>query len=394
MTALLIRLFIGKNADVGSDRVREKYGLLASVTGIVCNILLSVLKIVVGFLFSAVSIIADGLNNLADMGSSVVNLIGFKLSSKPADRDHPFGHGRMEYMSAFIVSVLIILVGTELISSSVGILRDGTKAPKYSTLAIIVLCISIAFKFWMFLFNRKLAKKINSSALRATAQDCINDSIATAVILVCAIVTMFVELPFNLDAVAAIGVGIFIAFSGISSAKETLDELLGKPPEKEQIENIEREIMSFQNFLGVHDLLIHNYGPGRQFASVHVEVPQNIDIATCHEQIDLCEKLVLERTGIELVIHMDPIDTDNEEVLLTRKALGEAIKSIDSRLTLHDFRMTPKTETRTNLIFDVVVPSDLKIANEDLKVKIGEVAKTINNTFCCVITLDNDYTGN
>lgn len=394
MTALLIRLFIGKNADVGSDRVREKYGLLASVTGIVCNILLSVLKIIVGFLFSAVSIIADGLNNLADMGSSVVNLIGFKLSSKPADRDHPFGHGRMEYMSAFIVSVLIILVGTELISSSVGILRDGTKAPKYSTLAIIVLCISIAFKFWMFLFNRKLAKKINSSALRATAQDCINDSIATAVILVCAIVTMFVELPFNLDAVAAIGVGIFIAFSGVSSAKETLDELLGKPPEKEQIENIEREILSFDNFLGVHDLLIHNYGPGRQFASVHVEVPQNIDIATCHEQIDLCEKLVLERTGIELVIHMDPIDTDNEDVLLTRKALGEAIKSIDSRLTLHDFRMTPKTETRTNLIFDVVVPSDLKISNEDLKVKIGEVAKKINNTFCCVITLDNDYTGN
>ena len=394
MTALLIRLFIGKNADDAETKVREKYGLLASVTGIVCNILLSVLKIVVGFLFSAVSIIADGLNNLADMGSSVVNLIGFKLSSKPADRDHPFGHGRMEYMSAFIVSVLIILVGTELISSSVGILRDGTKAPKYSTLAIIVLCISIAFKFWMFLFNRKLAKKINSSALRATAQDCINDSIATAVILVCAIVTIFIELPFNLDAVAAIGVGIFIAFSGVSSAKETLDELLGKPPEKEQIENIEREIMSFQNFLGVHDLLIHNYGPGRQFASVHVEVPQNIDIATCHEQIDLCEKLVLERTGIELVIHMDPIDTDNEEVLLTRKALGEAIKSIDSRLTLHDFRMTPKTETRTNLIFDVVVPSDFKISNEDLKVKIGEVAKTINNTFCCVITLDNDYTGN
>lgn len=394
MTALLIRLFIGKNADVGSDRVREKYGLLASVTGIVCNILLSVLKIVVGFLFSAVSIIADGLNNLADMGSSVVNLIGFKLSSKPADRDHPFGHGRMEYMSAFIVSVLIILVGVELISSSVGILRDGTKAPKYSTLAIIVLCISIAFKFWMFLFNRKLAKKINSSALRATAQDCINDSIATAVILVCAIVTMFVELPFNLDAVAAIGVGVFIAFSGVSSAKETLDELLGKPPEKEQIENIEREILSFDNFLGVHDLLIHNYGPGRQFASVHVEVPQNTDIVSCHEQVDLCEKLVYERTGIELVIHMDPIDTDNEDVLLTRKALGEAIKSIDPRLTLHDFRMTPKTKTRTNLIFDVVVPSDLKMSAKDLKTQIGECAKTINNTFCCVITLDNDYTGN
>lgn len=393
MTNLLIRLFIGKNADVGSDGVREKYGLLASVTGIVCNILLSVLKIVVGFLFSAVSIIADGLNNLADMGSSVVNLIGFRLSSKPADRDHPFGHGRMEYMSAFIVSVLIILVGVELISSSVEILRNGTASPKYSVLAIIVLSFSALFKLWMFLFNKKLAKKINSSALKATAQDCVNDSIATLVILVCAIVTMFVELPFNLDAVAAIGVGIFIAFSGISSAKETLDELLGKPPEKEQIENIEREILSFDNFLGVHDLLIHNYGPGRQFASVHVEVPQNTDIVSCHEQIDLCEKLVYERTGIELVIHMDPIDTDNEDVLKTRQRLSEAIKAIDSRLTLHDFRMTPQAKTRTNLIFDVVVPSDFKISADDLKAEISKLAKKINQTFCCVITLDNDYTG-
>lgn len=394
MTNLLVKLFIGKNADVSDTKVREKYGLLASVTGIVCNIVLSILKIVVGFLFYSVSIIADGLNNLADMGSSVVNLIGFKLSSKPADRDHPFGHGRMEYMSAFIVSVLIILVGTELISSSVGILREGTGAPKYSVLALIVLGISIVFKFWMFIFNRKLAKKINSSALKATAQDSINDSIATAVILVCAIITMFVKLPFNLDAVAAIGVGIFIAFSGVSSAKETLDELLGKPPEKEQIERIENEILAFDNFLGVHDLLVHNYGPGRQFASVHVEVPKSIDIAECHEQIDLCEKLIYERTGIELVIHMDPIDTDNEDVALTRQKLSEAIKAIDERLTLHDFRMTPQAKTRTNLIFDVVVPSDLKTSDDDLKIQIGEIAKTINQTFCCVITIDNDYTGN
>ncbi len=394
MTSLLIRLFIGKNADTKSDSVREKYGLLASVTGIVCNILLSVLKVAVGILFSAVSIVADGLNNLADMGSSVVNLIGFRLSSKPADRDHPFGHGRMEYMSAFIVSVLIILVGVELISSSVDILRDGTKAPTYTILAIIVLLVSALFKLWMFFFNRKLSKKINSSALKATAQDCVNDAVSTTVILICAVITMFVKLPFNLDAVAAIGVGLFIAWSGVASAKETLDELLGKPPEKEQIENIEREILSFDNFLGVHDLLIHNYGPGRQFASVHVEVPQNIDVVTCHEQIDLCEKLVCERTGIELVIHMDPIDTDNSFVAETRKNLSEAIKTIDNRLTLHDFRMTPKAKTRTNLIFDVVVPADLKFSADELKEEIGKKAKEINGTFCCVITIDNDYTGN
>ena len=394
MTSLLIKLFIGKNADVTSSKVREKYGLLASVTGIVCNILLSVLKVAVGIMFSAVSIIADGLNNLADMGSSVVNLIGFKLSSKPADRDHPFGHGRMEYMSAFIVSVLIILVGIELITSSVDILRTGAAAPKYSLLAIIVLLASALFKLWMFFFNRKLSKKINSSALKATAQDCVNDAIATSVILACAIITMFVKLPFNLDAVTAIGVGLFIAWSGISSAKETLDELLGKPPEKEQIEEIEREILAFENFLGVHDLLIHNYGPGRQFASVHVEVPQNTDIVTCHEQIDLCEKLVCERTGIELVIHMDPIDTDNSFVSETRQKLSEAIKTIDNRLTLHDFRMTPQAKKRTNLIFDVVIPSDFKLSDDALKEEIAKKAKEINETFCCVITIDNDYTGN
>lgn len=394
MTSLLIKLFIGKNADVTSGKVREKYGLLASVTGIVCNILLSVLKVVVGIMFSAVSIIADGLNNLADMGSSVVNLIGFKLSSKPADRDHPFGHGRMEYMSAFIVSVLIILVGIELITSSVEILLSGEAAPKYTLVAIIVLVGSALFKLWMFFFNRKLSKKINSSALKATAQDCVNDAIATSVILACAIITMFVKLPFNLDAVTAIGVGLFIAWSGISSAKETLDELLGKPPEKEQIEEIEREILAFQNFLGVHDLLIHNYGPGRQFASVHVEVPQNTDIVTCHEQIDLCEKLVCERTGIELVIHMDPIDTDNSFVSETRQKLSEAIKTIDNRLTLHDFRMTPQAKKRTNLIFDVVIPSDFKFSDDALKEEIAKKAKEINETFCCVITIDNDYTGN
>lgn len=392
MTSLLIKLFIGKNADVNDEKTRGKYGLLASITGIICNILLSVLKVAVGIMFSAVSIIADGLNNLADMGSSIVNLIGFKLSAKPADRDHPFGHGRMEYMSAFIVSVLIILVGVELVSSSVEILRSGEAAPKYTLLAIIVLLASALFKLWMFFFNRKLSKKINSSALKATAQDCVNDAIATSVILICAVITMFVTLPFNLDAVAAIGVGIFIAWSGISSAKETLDELLGKPPEKEQIEKIESEILAFDNFLGVHDLLIHNYGPGRQFASVHVEVPQNIDIASCHEQIDLCEKLVCERTGIELVIHMDPIDTDNSLVAQTRQALSEAIKTIDDRLTLHDFRMTPKAKTRTNLIFDVVIPSDFKISADDLKTQINIKAKEINETFCCVITIDNDYT--
>jgi cation diffusion facilitator family transporter len=327
------------------------------------------------------------------MGSSLVTILGFKLASKPADPDHPYGHGRFEYISALIVSGLIMIMGFELLKTSVEKIIHPV-APKLGYLSVIILSVSVILKLWMFFFNRKLSKKINSSALKATAQDCVNDAIATSVILACAIITMFVKLPFNLDAVTAIGVGLFIAWSGISSAKETLDELLGKPPEKEQIEEIEREILAFQNFLGVHDLLIHNYGPGRQFASVHVEVPQNTDIVTCHEQIDLCEKLVCERTGIELVIHMDPIDTDNSFVSETRQKLSEAIKMIDNRLTLHDFRMTPQAKKRTNLIFDVVIPTDFKFSDDTLKEEIAKKAKEINETFCCVITIDNDYTGN
>ncbi|MBR4099707.1 MAG: cation transporter [Clostridia bacterium] len=393
MSELLIKLFIKNPQNVKEQAVRTAYGNLGSFVGIVCNLLLCILKITIGSITGSISITADGFNNLSDMGSSVVTMVGFKLSSKPADSDHPFGHGRIEYMSAFIVSVLILLVGFELFKSSISALIENTAPPTYSLTAIIILAVSVLVKLWMFIFNRKIGKKIDSESLIATAQDSLNDTIATTVILLSAGISYYLPLPFNLDAVMGIAVAVFILISGINTARETINSILGTPPDKQLIEDIKNTIMSFSEFEGIHDLIVHNYGPGRQFASVHVEVPQDINIVKCHEQIDICEKLVNEKLGIELVIHMDPIDVNNEAVAFAKVELSNALKSIDENLTLHDFRMTPECETRTNLIFDVVVPSSCKIAEYDLNLKVAEMAKQINPTYCCVITFDRDFTG-
>ena len=391
MTAILIKLFIRNYEDIKNTTVRESYGKLGSITGIICNLILCILKITVGLITASISVAADGLNNLSDMGSSVITMIGFKLSNKPADRDHPFGHGRMEYMSAFIVAVLILLVGFELLGTSIKALLGESELPKFSTATLIILTASILLKLWLFCFNRKIGKKINSQALIATAQDSLNDCIATGVILICVFISMSVTLPFNLDALIGIFLAIFIIYSGINSAKNTINQILGTPPEKELIEDIENTILSFEEFVGLHDLIIHNYGPGRQFASVHVEVPHNSNIVKCHEQIDLCEKLLLTKLNVSVVIHMDPIDTDDENVAQTRQKMSDALTVIDDRLTLHDFRMTPTGDMQTNLIFDVVVPSDLKISTKELQKKIETSATIINPTFKCVITFDTDY---
>ena len=393
MTKLITRIFIKNCENIKDNTVRKSYGTLGGIVGIICNLILCIIKITVGLISGSISILADGFNNLSDMGSSLVTIIGFKLAGKPADRDHPFGHGRMEYMSAFIVSVLILIVGIDLMESSVKSLINNTKTPTYGTLAIIVLIISVLVKLWMFAFNRKLGNKISSDVLKATAKDSLNDSLATTAILVSVGVSLLVPLPFNLDALMGVLVSIFILWSGISSAKETLDEILGKPPEKELIETIETTILSFREFVGIHDLIVHNYGPGRQFATVHVEVPQDIDVVKCHEQVDLCEKLVGEQLDLQLVIHMDPIDCNNETVKDTREKMANAIKVIDEGLTLHDFRMTPLSEKRTNLIFDVVVPTRVNLSEKELEEKIINLAKLINPIFECVITFDNDFSG-
>ena len=393
MTSILTRLFIKNPDDIKDNATREQYGSLSGVVGIICNLLLCVFKITVGALTHSISIVADGFNNLSDMGSSVITILGFKLANKPADKDHPFGHGRIEYMSAFIVAILILLVGFELMKTSVGALIDGTPMPTYSLVSIIVLAVSVVFKLWLFFFNRKLGKKIESETLLATAQDSLNDSIATAVILLSVAVSKLVPISFNLDAVMGIAVALFILFAGINAAKETLNRILGEPPTADLITDIEKAILSRDDFVGIHDLMVHNYGPGRLFASVHVEVPQDINIVHCHEQIDLCEKEIYENLGVALVIHMDPMDVNNEEVNCVRQQLSDGIKVINADLTLHDFRMTPMADTQTNLVFDVVVPQNFTLSEKELKEKVSQIAKLINPTFCCVITVERDFTG-
>lgn len=393
MTEFIIRAFVKNSENTKDSAVRRSVGTLSGVIGIVCNLLLCGIKITAGVLAKSMSIIGDGLNNLSDMGSSLITMLGFKLSGKPADKDHPFGHGRLEYMSAFIVSVLILIVGFELLINSVKSLVSGEKQPFYGTYAIVSLVISLAIKFFLFFFNRKCGKLISSDALRATAQDSINDCFTTLAILVSVVITRVFSVSFNLDAIMAAAVAFYILWAGFSSAKDTVSNLLGKPPEKELIKEIESTVMSFSEFLGIHDLIVHDYGPGRVFASIHVEVPQNVDIVECHEKIDLCEKVVFEKTGVQLVIHMDPIDTDNEQVNKAKEQMLKIIKSIDPRFTLHDFRMTPKSGERTNLIFDVVLPADFTGSTAVLHEVINKKAKETDETFVTVITFDRDYTG-
>lgn len=386
MTSLLIKLFIKEKPD--HPDYRTKCGNLAGAIGIFSNLLLFILKLTVGILSASISVMADAMNNLSDMGSSVVTMLGFRLASMPADPDHPYGHGRFEYISAFIVSGLILLVGVELLKSSIDKIINPVPI-SFTWVSVIILAASVLVKFWMFLFNRKIGRKIESDAVIATAADSRNDALTTAAILISVIVMM--QWGINIDAYMGIAISLFIIWSGFKTAKETLDPLLGQPLDMEKAKELEREIMSFDGFLGVHDLMTHNYGVGRSFASVHVEVPYNSDIVKCHEQVDLCEKLVFERTGVHLTIHMDPVETDNDKLNFAKSVIAERVKEIHPSLSIHDFRMTPKSDERTNLIFDVVVPADMGGKNSELKTKIEKIAKEIDPTYCCVIQFDIDY---
>lgn len=386
MTHLLFKL-IKNSKDTQNPTVRRGYITLGSAVGIACNILLFVFKLLIGILSGSVSILADAFNNLSDIGSSVVTVIGYRLSEKPADKEHPFGHGRIEYMSAMIVSFLIILVGVELLKSSFNKIINPTDLKiEFSTLFVLV--FSILVKFWMFIFNRKIGKTINSTALVATARDSINDSISTSAVLIAVIINLIFKI--NLDAYIGLGVAAFIIYSGIITIKEALDPLLGQPPSNETTNSIVSIINSYDEFLGIHDLIVHDYGPGRSFASLHVEVPSNVDIVACHETIDACEKRLLNELNMEVVIHMDPIVTDDEYTLSVYKTVCEAVVSVDERLTVHDFRMVGG-EKQINLIFDVVIPNDLNDKNEKLKAKIDEKLKAIDNRYETVITFDRDY---
>lgn len=387
MTSLLIRLFIKNHSQTENQQVRQKYGLLGGIVGIVCNVALFLAKIVAGLLTASISITADALNNLSDAGSSIVTLIGFKMSGKPADDEHPFGHGRMEYISGFVVSIAIILVGIELIRSSIDKIIHPEEVT-FSILSVVILLVSIGVKLWMGLFNRKLGKMIDSAALKATAMDSISDVVTTSTVLLGILVSVLTG--FSIDGYAGIIVAMFILYTGFMTAKDTLNLLLGEAPDVKFVQEIEKEVLSYEDVVGVHDLIVHNYGPGRSVISLHAEVPCHIDVLKIHDTIDTIERDLKKKFGCDCVIHMDPIVTDDQKINEVHEKMETLVKLIDPSITIHDFRMV-EGPTHTNLIFDVVVPHKFRLSDEQVVEAVRYAAQTLDKTYEVVINVDKTY---
>lgn len=386
MTKLLINLFI-KDKNVKDTKVRTKYGTLSSITGIIVNFILSIVKVAIGIISNSMSIISDGLNNITDAGSSVITMIGFKMSQKKVDNDHPWGHGRMEYISAFIVDMLIVLVGIELFKSSVDKIINPTM-PDISTVTITILVIAIIAKLWLFVFYNKIAKIINSEAIKGNAYDSISDVISTFVVLLSAIVAKFANV--SIDGYVSILVSIFILFTGFKALKETVDILLGTKPEPELVEGIEEFTKKYDMIVGIHDMMIHDYGPGRKIVSFHAEVPANSDICMAHDIIDQMEQDIYDEFNCITTIHMDPIEVDDEEINKMREITEKIVKEINDDYSIHDFRMT-NGGGRINLIFDLVIPRDEKVDNDKLKVEVQRKIHSENSKYYAVPKIGHSY---
>ncbi|MCI8497064.1 MAG: cation transporter [Clostridiales bacterium] len=352
MIRLLVSRFIRNAEDVQDKHVREQYGVLSGVLGVLCNTLLFLTKLTIGILMNSIAIISDAFNNFSDMGSSLVSIISAKMSNKRPDKEHPFGHGRIEYVSSFIIAFLIMMVGLELAKSSIDKMLHPQPV-EFSWVLTGILSLSILIKVWMYVYNRYLGRTISSSVLLATARDSLNDVIATSAVIVSTVIGAFVSFP--VDGIIGLLVSGLVLYTGFDIAKETVGVLLGSPPSKELVESIRREVMSNEDIKGIHDLIVHDYGPGRVMASLHAEVPDDINIVKIHEVIDETEQRVRRDMGIELVIHMDPIAQNCEETEHFKKIAEEAVHMAGEDLTFHDFRIV-KGENRINLIFDLVIP--------------------------------------
>ncbi len=386
MTDLLIKLFI-KNKNPNNATTRIKYGNLASIVGIVCNILLCISKMVVGLLFNSIAIAADAINNLSDAANSVIAYVGFVISGKPADKDHPYGHARYEYLACLLVSFIILMLGLTLLKESV--LKIFNPVPiKSGIVTIVVLIIAILIKLWMSIFYRKIGKKINSNVLIANSIDSLNDVISTSVILVTTLIASFT--PLNLDGIAGCAVSLLIIYSGVGILKDTIDDLIGTTPEPELINSIIMKLKSYEDVKGIHDLVVHSYGPNNYFATVHVEVSSHEDILVSHDMIDNIERDFAKDLGINMVIHLDPLVMDDDETNEMKNIVLNIITSIDQTLSIHDFRMV-KGETHTNLIFDVLVSVSYKENDEFLIKIISEEIKKYDERFNTVITIDRNY---
>ena len=368
MTKFLIKLFVKNNADVTDPAVRGRYASLAAFTGIVLNLLLFAGKLTAGLLAASVAVVADAFNNMSDAGSAVVTLIGFRLALKPVDKGHPLGHGRLEYIAGFIVDLLIILVGAELFKSSFEKILSPS-LPSVSVLTYALLSAAILVKLWLFFFYRKIGKLIDSSAIRASAFDSLSDTAATALVLISALVSKFTGLA--IDGWAGILVASFILFTGFKAAKETIDLLLGTPPKPEFIEEIRNFVKGYPEVAGIHDLIVHDYGPGRKFISFHAEVPADSDINYAHDVIDCVERDMNEKFGCIVTIHLDPIEMNDARVQEMKKLAEESAAEIDPAFTIHDFRMTSGGK-HVNMIFDLQVPSDSKMPTEEAAKRVAE----------------------
>ena len=389
MIALLSSIFIKNRNDFNDENVRRRYGILTGTIGIILNLFLFATKFSAGIITSAISVTADAFNNLSDAGSSIITLLGFKLSGQKPDNEHPFGHGRIEYISGLIVSLIILIVAFELVKSSIGKIIHPEEV-KISVLTFVFLALSILIKLYMFAYNMIYGKKISSTAMKATAIDSISDTIATTVVLICYV--LYAVFKIKIDAYAGIAVGLFIAYAGYKTLRETISPLLGQTPDPELVKEIETIVRSNESVIGIHDMIVHDYGPTRIFVSLNAEVPCDKDILYLHECIDDIENEIKEKLNCEVSIHMDPVDT-NDETLFEAKVLAtEIIKEIDERLTLHDFRMV-HGESHSNLIFDVVIPHKFKMSEKELVEEIQQKVHDKHKGYYCVINVDNDYAG-
>jgi len=387
MVSFLIRKLVPGIRDPKNPEVRQSVGSICGACGIFFNILLFIGKLVMGLLTHSIAIVGDALNNLSDAGSSIITMIGFRLAGKAPDADHPFGHGRIEYISGLIVSLLICIMGFELGKSSIEGIIHPTPVD-CTILAVAMLLASLLVKAYMMFYNFKWAKIIDSTAMRATAVDSRNDMISTSVVLLAVISTKFTDLP--VDAYIGVALSVFILYSGINAAKDTVEPLLGTPPSKEFLDKIEEIVMSHEAISGIHDVVVHDYGPGRKMISLHAEVSAFQDMFYVHDVIDNIEYDLAKELDCEAVIHMDPIDTKNKDLMALQEEVRAIAKGIDGKITIHDFRMVPG-DSHTNLIFDMVVPHEVKTSEKDLIAHVQEEVRKAHPHHYCVIKIDRSY---
>lgn len=388
MTEFLVKRFVKDYQQTEAVQVRTAYGMLSSMVGIFCNVLLFGAKLLIGLLINSISVMADAFNNLSDAASSIIGFIGVKMAEKPADDDHPFGHGRIEYIAAFIVAFIVIQVGFSLFKTSLNKILNP-ESMSFKWISIVILSLSVAVKLWLSLFNRTLGKRINSKVMLATSADAMGDVVTTSATMLS--IAVFGIFGVNIDGIVGIAVSVVVMIAGVNIAKDTLAPLIGEAIDPQLYEQITNFVESFEGILGTHDLIVHNYGPSKSMASIHAEVPNDVNVERSHEVIDQIEHEAARRFGLLLVIHMDPVETHDGRIREFRDMLGEVLTELDSRLSFHDFRMVDGVE-HINLIFDLVVPREYKAAVQDnLKARISAAVRKRDPRCACVITVENSY---